>query len=145
MRYELALAILLGMPLPAHAEGTDHCTKSQSPDMPGMAIAMAVSVHVLAERLCNAEHTPLWPWLADVYEKSECLSHAASVEKAKSDEAKVASMGVADAMEGLGLEQAKTHDLEHADTHVKELALSELGGCAGVIGLLKQIDNSDKQ
>jgi hypothetical protein len=133
------------MLLPTHAEETDHCVKSQSPDMPAMAIAMAVSVHVLAERLCNAEHKPLWPWLADVYEKSQCLSHAASVEKAKSDEATVASMSVADAFEGLGLEQAKTDDLEHADTHVKEVALSELGGCAGVMELLKQIDNSDKR
>lgn len=93
--------------------------------MPGMAIVMALSAHVLAERLCHAEHKPLWPWLADVYEKSECLSPAASIEKAKDAEATVASMSVADAMEGLGLQQAKTPDLEHADTQVKDLALSE--------------------
>ncbi|MER8874511.1 hypothetical protein NKI04_32445 [Mesorhizobium sp. M0814] len=145
MRFKLALPIFLGMLLPAHADGTDHCLKSQSPDMPGMAIGMYVSIHVLAERLCGAENKPMWPWLAKVFEKTECLSRAASLEKAKDAEGTVASMNVADAMEGLGLEQAKTPDLQHADKETKELALSELGGCAGLMALLKEVDNREKQ
>jgi hypothetical protein len=144
MRFSLTQPILLGMLLPAPARAAD-CVKSQSPDMPGMAIVMAVSAHVLAERLCHAEHKPLWPWLAAVYEKSECLSPAASIEMAKDAEATVASMSVADAMEGLGLQQAKTLDLEHADSQVKDLALSELGGCAGLMVLWKEVENSDNR
>ncbi|MER8550283.1 hypothetical protein NKH41_32440 [Mesorhizobium sp. M1169] len=142
MRFKLALPILLGMLLPAHAEGTDECVTSQSPDMPGMAIGMYVSIHVLAD---GAENKPMWPWLAKVFEKTECLSRAASLEKAKDAEGTIASMNVADAMEGLGLEVAKTSDLEDADKETKELALSELGGCAGLMALLKEVDNREKQ
>ncbi len=141
MRF-LALILVLLPLVEAHAATFGSCSRSYAPDEPVegrfMALDYALIMHVLAEKLCMVEPTPMRPRFLEYIEKRGC---GPGTEIYTVYETAIAKMQGATVKQ---LAQDGDENLQLSEKQVQEwasTAVKELGGCDG----LKKVHDADLQ